>query len=220
MSGVSGAPPVAVLMGGPSAEHDVSVVSGGAIAAARAARGRPVEVWFIALDGAWWRVPLADPWPAARAFDDPAALRAEGPFTAAAGLARLAAGAPPPVVWIALHGPFGEDGTVQALCEAAGLVYTGSGVAAASRARPAAAVNGPSAPRAAGSSKAPAAGHGSASGTRHQAPSSAMNQVSTSRPRPARAAETAPPETTDTSCSADGPPIRTATGGPASASFT
>ena len=31
---------------------------------------------------------------------------------------------------IALHGPFGEDGTVQALLEAAGLAYTGSGVAA------------------------------------------------------------------------------------------
>ncbi len=29
-----------------------------------------------------------------------------------------------------LHGPFGEDGTVQALLDAAGLAYTGSGVAA------------------------------------------------------------------------------------------
>ena len=37
---------------------------------------------------------------------------------------------PAPVVFIALHGPFGEDGTVQALLEAAGLAYTGSGVAA------------------------------------------------------------------------------------------
>ncbi len=34
------------------------------------------------------------------------------------------------MVFIALHGPFGEDGTVQALCEAAGLAYTGSGVTA------------------------------------------------------------------------------------------
>ena len=32
-----------------------------------------------------------------------------------------------PVVFIALHGPFGEDGTVQALLEAAGLAYTGVG---------------------------------------------------------------------------------------------
>jgi D-alanine-D-alanine ligase len=33
-------------------------------------------------------------------------------------------------MFIALHGPFGEDGTVQALLEAADLAYTGSGVAA------------------------------------------------------------------------------------------
>jgi D-alanine-D-alanine ligase len=33
-------------------------------------------------------------------------------------------------VFIALHGPFGEDGTVQALLEGAGLAYTGAGVAA------------------------------------------------------------------------------------------
>ena len=37
---------------------------------------------------------------------------------------------PPPVVVIALHGPFGEDGTIQAVLQAAGLAYTGSGVAA------------------------------------------------------------------------------------------
>ena len=34
------------------------------------------------------------------------------------------------MVFIALHGPFGEDGTVQALLEAAGLAYTGAGVLA------------------------------------------------------------------------------------------
>jgi len=34
------------------------------------------------------------------------------------------------VVSFALHGPFGEDGTVQALLEAAGLAYTGAGVLA------------------------------------------------------------------------------------------
>ena len=33
-------------------------------------------------------------------------------------------------MFIALHGPFGEDGTVQAILEAAGLAYTGAGVAA------------------------------------------------------------------------------------------
>ena len=42
----------------------------------------------------------------------------------------IAAARPRPVVFIALHGPFGEDGTIQAILEAAGLAYTGSGVAA------------------------------------------------------------------------------------------
>ena len=49
---------------------------------------------------------------------------------AATALASLAARDVPPVVFLALHGPFGEDGTAQALCEAAGLAYTGAGVAA------------------------------------------------------------------------------------------
>ena len=124
--------PIAVLLGGPSAEHDVSIVSGRAIAAALAGRGLPVEAWLITLDGAWWRLPTealaGDREPAD--FDDPAALGAEGPTGAAMALEGLAARDPRPVIWIALHGPFGEDGTVQALCEAAGLVYTGSGVAA------------------------------------------------------------------------------------------
>jgi D-alanine-D-alanine ligase len=66
----------------------------------------------------------------ATAFDDPAALGADGPLAAPAALERIAAANPQPLVFIALHGPFGEDGVVQALCESAGLVYTGAGVAA------------------------------------------------------------------------------------------
>jgi D-alanine-D-alanine ligase len=125
-------PPVAVLLGGPSAEHDVSIVSGRAIAAALEERGRRVEVWLIDLDGGWWRLPAsarADSIPTP-AYDDPAALGADGRYHAAAALANIAVGDHPPVVFIALHGPFGEDGTVQALCESAGLIYTGAGVAA------------------------------------------------------------------------------------------
>src|SRR4029078_6915462 len=64
------------------------------------------------------------------AYDDPGALGAEGPLTAGAAIHRLAAAAPRPLVFIALHGPFGEDGTVQAMLDSAGLAYTGSGVTA------------------------------------------------------------------------------------------
>jgi D-alanine-D-alanine ligase len=124
--------PVAVLLGGPSAEHDVSLVSGRAVAAALAARGHPVEPWLITLDGAWWRLigDAADPARPAIEYDAPGALGAQGPYGATEALQGLARHTPRPTAWIALHGPFGEDGTVQALCEAAGLTYTGSGVGA------------------------------------------------------------------------------------------
>jgi D-alanine-D-alanine ligase len=125
-------PPVVVLLGGPSAEHDVSVVSGTAIAAALSEAGVAVEQILIDLGGRWWRLPgdhrRGDREPAA--YDDPASLGATGPKSAGAAVDRLAAASDAPVVFIALHGPFGEDGTVQALLEAAGLAYTGSGVTA------------------------------------------------------------------------------------------
>jgi D-alanine-D-alanine ligase len=127
-----GSTPVAVVLGGPSAEHDVSIVSGTAVADALAGSGYPVECWLIDLAGLWWRLPdghRREGRPEA-AYDDPASLGAADPVAAALALERLAAAAHPPVVFIALHGPFGEDGTVQALCEAAGLAYTGSGVTA------------------------------------------------------------------------------------------
>jgi D-alanine-D-alanine ligase len=123
-------PPVVVLLGGPSAEHDVSVVSGTAIADALSTAALDVRQVLIDLEGAWWWLPADHrrgdrP---AKAYDDPAALGAEGPVTVGAALDRLASARPQPVVFIALHGPFGEDGTVQALLEAAGVAYTGAGV--------------------------------------------------------------------------------------------
>ncbi len=131
MTSVAG-PPVVVLLGGPSAEHDVSIVSGTAIADALGGMGLEVNQVVITLDGAWWWLPAdhrRDGRPAAT-YDDPAALGASGPISAGAAIDRLAAMAPAPVVVIALHGPWGEDGTVQALLESADLAYTGSGVAA------------------------------------------------------------------------------------------
>ncbi|HET9347310.1 MAG TPA: D-alanine--D-alanine ligase family protein [Candidatus Limnocylindrales bacterium] len=124
--------PVVVLLGGPSAEHDVSVVSGTAIAEALMANGYPVDQVLIDLEGRWWRLPRdhrregREP----AAYDDPASLGAEHSHSAGEAIDRLAARAPRPVVFVALHGPFGEDGTVQALLESAGLPYTGSGVTA------------------------------------------------------------------------------------------
>jgi len=123
---------IAVLFGGPSAEHDVSLVSGRAIATALADAGHAVSGWLLDLDGGWWRLPRValDPALPASAFREPLALGAEGPLGAAAALEVLASLEPRPVVFPALHGPFGEDGQVQSLLESAGLVYCGAGPAA------------------------------------------------------------------------------------------
>ena len=135
MAGLSaaGLPPVVVLFGGPSAEHDVSIVSGTAIAACPGRRrcGRPPGAHRPR-----WRVVVAAGRPPSRR---PAGLglRRSGArsaptarVTVGAAIDRLAAGDPAPVVVIGLHGPFGEDGTIQAMLDAVGLAYTGSGVAA------------------------------------------------------------------------------------------
>jgi D-alanine-D-alanine ligase len=125
-------PPIVVLFGGPSAEHDVSIVSGSAIGSALRSTGLDVRFVLLDLDGAWWWLPpdheRGDRAPAA--YDDPASLGAEGPYRVGQAIDRLATADPAPLVFIALHGPFGEDGTVQALLEAADLAYTGAGVAA------------------------------------------------------------------------------------------
>jgi D-alanine-D-alanine ligase len=123
---------IVVLLGGPSAEHDVSLISGRSIATALRSRGHDVAGWLIDLDGRWWRLPEAalDTTLPAAAFRHPAALGADGPRSAAAALELLAAGSPRPVVFPAMHGPFGEDGQVQSLLASADLTYCGAGPAA------------------------------------------------------------------------------------------
>jgi D-alanine-D-alanine ligase len=86
---------VAVLMGGPSAEREISFLSGRAVLKALVEKG----VNAHAFD------------PKERQLFD---LKREG-FDRA---------------FIALHGRFGEDGTVQGALEALGIPYTGSGVMA------------------------------------------------------------------------------------------
>jgi D-alanine-D-alanine ligase len=129
---VNGRPRVVVLFGGPSAEHDVSVVSGTAIAEALAHAGYRVEQVFVDMSRWWWWLPPEHrrrDRPAAD-YDDPASLGADGPLATGDALARLSEADEPPVVFIALHGPFGEDGTVQGLLESVDLPYTGSGITA------------------------------------------------------------------------------------------
>jgi D-alanine-D-alanine ligase len=97
---------VAVLCGGRSSEHDVSLRSGAAVARGlRDAGHEPVEV-TIGRDGAW------------HAAGGPVALVPGGGLLGAE------------TVFPALHGAFGEDGSVQGLLEWLDVPYVGSDVLA------------------------------------------------------------------------------------------
>jgi len=97
-------PRIAVLMGGPSAEHEISLKSGQGVVAALSRRGWETSGIII---------------PHELTTDETRQY---------ARLALERAGTE--LVFIALHGPFGEDGAIQQLCEDLSLPYTGSSVQA------------------------------------------------------------------------------------------
>src|SRR6266849_5396610 len=141
---------VGVVFGGRSGEHEVSLASAASVIAALERRGHAVVPIGIARDGRW--VVGGDPLRALAAearvalpSDDVAgevkkalADRAEAVDSGAtASLARTepAGGLPAElrhldVVVVMLHGPYGEDGTIQGLFELADLPYVGAGVLA------------------------------------------------------------------------------------------
>ena len=128
-------PPVLVLFGGRSAESDVSVISGTAIAAALLDAGLQVTQAHIARDGSLRPLPATHrrgdlP---GRAYTDltaPVLLGAQ-PVALDAYLRSVAASAPSTIVIPALHGPGDEDGTIAAAAAVAGLNYVGDTPAAA-----------------------------------------------------------------------------------------
>ncbi len=112
-----------VLMGGPSSEHDVSLASGRMVALALQERGHDVEALVIERSGLWHRLPPERlEAHALRPYD--LAVPADTRLAVASGVREAAAA---DVVFIALHGTFGEDGTVQGMFETLGMPYTGSG---------------------------------------------------------------------------------------------
>ncbi|MDX6388845.1 MAG: D-alanine-D-alanine ligase [Gaiellaceae bacterium] len=106
---------VAILAGGRSSEHDISLASARSVLESLDPESYDVVTVAIGRDGRWelgsgaGSVAETLPVPAANA---PATLGAVD------------------VVLPILHGPFGEDGTVQGLLELAGVPYVGAGVAA------------------------------------------------------------------------------------------
>ncbi len=113
---------VLLLFGGRSAEHDVSRVTAVAVARALDRTRYDVVPLAITTDGRWL---LADS--AQRAIEGgpealPSAFEVDGEVAPVVGALDV------DVVFPLLHGPYGEDGTVQGLLELADLPYVGSGV--------------------------------------------------------------------------------------------
>ncbi|MBA2630991.1 MAG: D-alanine--D-alanine ligase, partial [Thermoleophilaceae bacterium] len=97
---------VAVLAGGRSSEHEVSLASGESVRTGLTEAGHEAVDVRIARDGRW------------TADGEPVRLEPGGGLLGA------------DAVFPALHGPFGEDGTVQGLLELLDVAYVGSGVLA------------------------------------------------------------------------------------------
>ena len=115
-----------VLYGGRSAEHEVSRVSGHYVAACARAAGLDVDLVGITRNGRWVRPPARAAEPGTTADALPALGDDLPEVSVDRALEQPADG--PLVVFPVLHGPFGEDGTIQGLCEMAGVAYVGAGV--------------------------------------------------------------------------------------------
>lgn len=117
---------VAVVYGGRSSEHAISCVSAGSILRHLDPRRFEVVAVGITPDGSWLRTDID---PAALVINDGrlpgVSGHSESPLAQAAG---ILAGVD--VVFPILHGPYGEDGTIQGLLEMAGVPYVGAGVLA------------------------------------------------------------------------------------------
>lgn len=124
---------VAVLFGGQSGEHEVSLVSAQAVLAALDPARYDVLPVGITRQGRWLAGPGAHATLVAAADRDRLPAGAK-PVAPAASLVEAFTLLPPShpvdVVFPVLHGPMGEDGTVQGLLELAGTPYVGCGVAA------------------------------------------------------------------------------------------
>jgi len=120
---------ITVLLGGTSAERDVSLASGLRIARALRELGHDVT----SLDPARGVIDESEE----RAMENAGVMKAAPPSLSALehmtrtslspSLGTLPSVRKADVVFLALHGGFGEDGTVQALLDMVGVRYTGSG---------------------------------------------------------------------------------------------
>ncbi|GAA2115961.1 D-alanine--D-alanine ligase family protein [Nocardioides bigeumensis] len=135
-------PRVAVVFGGRSSEHAISCVTAGSVLAAIDPEAYDVVPIGIATDGRWVlesgdtsRLTLDDPEKLPEVDGGRVGVALERVTTGTDLVVSEAADAPRTlgevdVVFPLLHGPWGEDGTIQGMLEMAGVRYVGAGVLA------------------------------------------------------------------------------------------
>ncbi len=127
---------VAVLFGGRSAEHEISCLSARSVIGALDPERYEVLPVGITKEGAWRFLPEGPPEPASGgvlpAVGPEAGIEVELDQRPGSRALRSADGGriELDVVFPVLHGPFGEDGTIQGFLELVDLPYVGSGVLA------------------------------------------------------------------------------------------
>lgn len=116
----------AVVFGGPSDEHDISILTGLQVARAL----EDIEAIYWSKSGEWYSV--APDLEAAEFVDGPPRKSREITFVASPGQGFVLKKKPLDIsaVLIACHGGPGEDGTLQGMLDLVGLRYTGPGQAA------------------------------------------------------------------------------------------
>ena len=118
-----------VLFGGMSAEHDVSCTTAAQVLAAVDPARYEIEAVGITRDGTFVRAEAAMAALAQGARHLPPSLTPQGPSTELTALvAATPSRAARTVVLPLLHGPMGEDGTVQGMLDLANVPYVGAGV--------------------------------------------------------------------------------------------
>lgn len=122
---------VVILMGGKSPEYNVSIASGMNVIKNLSSRKYDITPIVISPDGKTWHITSPVPVLSLPNPLDPLVEAGDLIPTIRKSVGGLSAiQTPIDVVFIAMHGPYGEDGTVQGMLELAGLKYTGSGVLA------------------------------------------------------------------------------------------
>lgn len=125
---------VAVLFGGMSSEHDVSKLSAATVINNLSPEKYFVIPVYITKEGKWMFYDGNIDNLAAIQWDKQGTPAVLSPDATHRGLLRIAGAKvkviPVDIVFPVLHGKYGEDGSVQGLCELAGLPYVGAGILA------------------------------------------------------------------------------------------